>query len=233
MNPAHSFDQKATLCQGECCLLSFSSLSSSSPDAQKNPILPQHAHVPARLALGAVRGALQFGVQGVLRGKAECGVSGRVIEWHCIIQLNINIPIQEKEERRSSMKTTFIGMLSAAVLLAAMILPAFATDPAGQVRHMVVFKYKKTATDEQIRRVTDAFRGLKEKIPGIVSFEQGANISTEKKDQGFSHVYLLTFEDVKARDAYLPHPEHKKFGDLLGSLGVLEDVFVVDFSPAK
>jgi hypothetical protein len=37
--------------------------------------------------------------------------------------------------------------------------------------------------------------------------------------------------DVKARDAYLPHPEHKKFGELLGRVGVLEDVFVVDFSP--
>ena len=131
------------------------------------------------------------------------------------------------------MKTTLLGWMSAAVLLAAVVLPAFASNPAGQVRHVVVFKYKKTATEDQIRRVTDAFRGLKEKIPGIVSFEQGANISTEKKDQGFSHVYLLTFDDVTARDAYLPHPEHKKFGDLLGKLGVLEDVFVVDFSPGK
>ena len=131
------------------------------------------------------------------------------------------------------MKTTLIGLLSTAVLLAAMILPAFAANPAGQVRHVVVFKYKKSATEEQIRQVTDAFRELKEKVPGIVSFEQGANISTEKKDLGFSHVYLVTFEDVKARNAYLPHPEHKKFGELLGKLKVLEDVFVVDFSPGK
>jgi hypothetical protein len=31
----------------------------------------------------------------------------------------------------------------------------------------------------------------------------------------------------------LPHPEHKKFGELLGSLKVMEDVFVVDYEPAK
>jgi hypothetical protein len=131
------------------------------------------------------------------------------------------------------MKTTLIGWISIVALLAAAVFPAFAAVPPGQVRHIVVFKYTKTATEEQIKQVTDAFRALKDKIPGIVSFEQGANISPEKKDLGFSHVYLLTFDSVKSRDAYLPHPEHKKFGDLLGMLGVVEDVLVVDFSPGS
>jgi hypothetical protein len=44
-------------------------------------------------------------------------------------------------------------------------------------------------------------------------------------------VYFITFTDAKARDAYLPHPAHQAFGKLLGSLGVLEDVFVVDYTP--
>ena len=47
--------------------------------------------------------------------------------------------------------------------------------------------------------------------------------------RGFTHVYLLTFEDTGARDAYLPHPEHKKFVSLLGKLDVLEEPFIVDF----
>jgi Stress responsive A/B Barrel Domain len=42
-------------------------------------------------------------------------------------------------------------------------------------------------------------------------------------------VCLVTFESAQARDAYLPHPEHQKFGALLRSLGVFEDVFVVDY----
>jgi len=99
------------------------------------------------------------------------------------------------------------------------------------VRHVVVFKYKSGATEDQIRQVTDSFRDLKKKIPGIVSFERGVNNSPEGKSLGFTHVYLLTFEDANARDAYLPHAEHKKFGELLGKLGVLENVFVVDFVP--
>ena len=98
------------------------------------------------------------------------------------------------------------------------------------VRHVVVFKYKAGTTDAQIRQVTDAFRALKDKIPGIVSFEHGVNHSPENLNQGFTHVYLLTFTNAAARDAYLPHPEHRKFGEMLGS--VLEQPFVVDYTPA-
>jgi len=99
------------------------------------------------------------------------------------------------------------------------------------VRHVVVFRYKEEAKPAEIKQVTDSFRALQDHIPGIVSFEYGINNSPEGKDQGFSHVYLMTFESAEARDAYLPHPEHKKFGQMLGELNILEDVFVVDYHP--
>lgn len=101
------------------------------------------------------------------------------------------------------------------------------------VRHVVVFKYKEGATAEQIQTVTDAFRQLQHNIPGILSFEYGVNMSPEGKNQGFTHVYLLTFEDAAARDAYLPHPEHKKFGEVLRASGIFEDAFVVDYVPQE
>jgi len=110
------------------------------------------------------------------------------------------------------------------------VLTSFAFKGQEKVRHLVVFKYKATATPGQIAEVSDAFRSLKMKIPGIESFEHGNNISPEKKDLGFNHVYLITFKSAAARDAYLPHPEHKNFGQLLSKLDVVEDVFVVDFS---
>ena len=101
------------------------------------------------------------------------------------------------------------------------------------VRHIVVFKYKPEATEAQIRQVTDTFAALKDRIDGITSFEHGVNNSPENLNRGFTHVYQLTFESAAARDAYLPHPEHKKFGELLGQLGILEEVFVVDYVPAS
>jgi Stress responsive A/B Barrel Domain len=119
------------------------------------------------------------------------------------------------------------------IILAAIItagtLFGFAYTSANRVKHVVVFKYKSTATPDQIAQVTTAFRALKGKIPGIVGFEYGTNNSPENLNKGFTHVYLLTFTDAAARDAYLPHPEHKKFGALLGELKILEEPFVVDF----
>lgn len=97
------------------------------------------------------------------------------------------------------------------------------------MKHIVVFKYKASATSDQINEVTEAFQVLKAKIPGIDSFEYGVNNSPENLNKGFTHVYLITFENAGARDAYLPHPEHKKFGELLRKLDILEEAFVVDF----
>lgn len=127
-------------------------------------------------------------------------------------------------------------------LVGALLVSAFSTLPTPMpaveqksepVRHIVVFKFKKTATPEQITQLTRAFRELRGRIPGITAFEDGVNNSPEGKNLGFTHVYQLTFESVAARDAYLPHPEHKRFGELLGKLGILEDAFVVDYTPGR
>jgi len=125
------------------------------------------------------------------------------------------------------MKTKYYLLLS--LFLITTSVNSFIPPPSTSVKHSVVFKYKSTATAAQIEEVTTAFKALKGKIPGIVTFEYGVNNSPENLNKGFTHVYLLTFESTSARDAYLPHPEHKKFGELLGRLGVLEEPFVVDF----
>jgi hypothetical protein len=129
----------------------------------------------------------------------------------------------------ATMMTLALGLL----LSTAPTLGAQAAVSPETVRHIVVFKYKPGATEEQIKQVTDAFVALKTKIPNIVSIEHGVNNSPEKHNQGFTHVYQVTFTNAAARDAYLPHPAHKAFGELLGKLGVLEDVFVVDYTPAR
>ena len=129
------------------------------------------------------------------------------------------------------MKIKSSSLLLVVVLVA--MLSAFSYQRDEQVRHIVVFKYKASATPDQIKEATDAFRDLKNKIPGIVSFEHGVNISPEKKDQGFNHVYQITFKNAATRDAYLPHPDHNNFGKILGRLSIVEDVFVVDYQVAE
>ena len=105
--------------------------------------------------------------------------------------------------------------------------PANARVARGKLVHMVSFKFKESATPEQIKEVETAFQALKGKIPQIVSLEWGTNNSPEKLNKGFTHGYVLTFNNEKDRDAYLVHPDHKAFGGLVGP--VLADVFVLDF----
>ncbi|WP_439510095.1 Dabb family protein [Marinimicrobium koreense] len=112
-------------------------------------------------------------------------------------------------------------------MLAAVSTAHAAEDP---VRHIVAFKYKEGSTESDIHQVTNAFRALQNKIPGIVSYEDGINNSPEGLNKGFTHVYVVTFDDEEARDEYLPHPEHKKFVSLMEELDILEDVFVIDYS---
>jgi len=120
---------------------------------------------------------------------------------------------------------TFIFIVGLICSLTAMAGEALAKE--GRLRHVVAFKFKDSATKEKIKEVEDAFRALKGKIPQIVAYEWGTNISPEKLDKGFTHGFILSFKNEKDRDAYLVHPEHKKFGELVG--GVLADVFVIDF----
>ena len=120
---------------------------------------------------------------------------------------------------------TFIAFLSA-IIVSAMITNASAAD---RLQHVVCFKFKSTATAEDIKKVEVAFQGLKHKIPLIVSLEWGTNVSKEQKDKGFTHCFVLTFKSEQDRDAYVVHPEHKAFGKIVGPL--LDDVFVLDFWP--
>jgi hypothetical protein len=97
-----------------------------------------------------------------------------------------------------------------------------------KIQHVVCFKFKEDATAAQIEEVEDAFAGLKDKITGIDRLEWGTNNSPEGLNKGFTHCFIVTFTSAKAREVYLPHPEHKAFVAILKP--ILEDVFVIDFA---
>jgi hypothetical protein len=101
----------------------------------------------------------------------------------------------------------------------------------GKIRHIVLLKFKDGASREQVKAVEDAFAGLQAKIPQIRDFEWGTDISPEGLQQGFTHCFLVTFDDEKARDEYLPHPAHKAFVEVLKP--VLDKVLVVDYKARR
>ncbi|MDH5400649.1 MAG: Dabb family protein [Cyclobacteriaceae bacterium] len=96
-----------------------------------------------------------------------------------------------------------------------------------QLRHVVLFKFKENTSAEDITKVEEAFAALPGKIPEIKGYEWGTNNSPEGLDKGFTHCFFLTFESEEGRAVYLPHPDHKAFGAVLGPH--LEDVLVLDY----
>jgi hypothetical protein len=95
------------------------------------------------------------------------------------------------------------------------------------LRHVVLFKFKEGTSKKDIAKVESAFSALPSKITEIVSYEWGLNNSPEGLEKGFTHCFFLTFKSEEDRAIYLPHPDHKAFGAVLGPH--LDDVLVVDY----
>jgi hypothetical protein len=116
-----------------------------------------------------------------------------------------------------------IAVASTTLALTAIGAESGGATQKGKLRHVVAFKFKESASKDDIKKVETAFRDLKKKIKEIVSYEWGMNNSPENKNRGCTHAFILE----KDRDAYLVHPEHKAFGKIVGP--VLDEVFVIDF----
>jgi hypothetical protein len=116
-----------------------------------------------------------------------------------------------------------------AALLCACLLMGLATNAvaAAKIDHVVCFKFKASASPQDIKKVEEAFQALAQKLPQVSKFKWGTNISKEQRDKGFTHCFIVTFKSEKDRDAYLSHPDHKAFASSVGP--VVDDIFVIDF----
>ncbi|WDQ19334.1 Dabb family protein [Rhodopirellula sp. P2] len=99
--------------------------------------------------------------------------------------------------------------------------------PKKLLRHVVMFGFKETSSAAEVQVVVDAFRNLPNEIPEISGFEFGTNNSPEGLNDGLTHCFLVTFESEADREAYLPHPAHKAFVEVLKPH--LEKVVVIDY----
>ena len=136
-----------------------------------------------------------------------------------------------KNPTHISMTKILSILLGSAVVLAVALVARAADQPSnsqkGRLLHVVSFKFKTSATPEQIQQAESAFRALAKKVSQVKQFEWGTNVSPEKRDKGFTHCFILTFKTEKDRDDYLVHPEHTAFVKLV--LPLVDDVFVLDF----
>ncbi len=78
-----------------------------------------------------------------------------------------------------------------------------------ELKHALFLKFKSATISEEIKEVEDALAKLPSQCPSIKHFEWGKNNSPEKHDEGFTHCYMFTFDDVKGLKDYASSDEHR------------------------
>ena len=66
-------------------------------------------------------------------------------------------------------------------------------ERANTYRHVVLFKFKDTASAETVAGIEDAFRAFCASLPFVTDFEWGLNSSPEGLNEGFTHCFIVTF----------------------------------------
>lgn len=108
-----------------------------------------------------------------------------------------------------------ILLFSSLVIFSTIAMQAQQKDKQKLLRHVVLFGWKEGTDSTDIKKIIEAFKKLPSQISQIKTFEWGTNNSPENLNQGLTHCFFVTFSSEKDRDAYLVHPAHKAFVDLL------------------
>lgn len=95
------------------------------------------------------------------------------------------------------------------------------------IRHILLIKFKASATSEKIQQLRELFETMPVKVEGVSDVEWGLNNSPEGKNKDYTHAVMMTFSDEAGRQNYLPHPEHDALKEVFRPL--LEDIIVFDY----
>lgn len=95
------------------------------------------------------------------------------------------------------------------------------------VQHMVVVKFRPEVTSTEIDQVLNSLNEFWRVTRGIRYFAAGPYSSPEGLNQGFTHGFLVTFEDSAARNAYLVDPEHQRLVNQI--VPKLDQIVAFDF----
>ena len=99
------------------------------------------------------------------------------------------------------------------------------------LKHIVLIRAREGTTVDQVEEAFLQLGALVGVFPGLRGFSGGLNNSPEGKAQGYTHGFIMTFDDAAARDAYLPHSEHQRVITYLRPW--VQEVLVLDYEPLQ
>ena len=123
----------------------------------------------------------------------------------------------------------FVAMACVVTLTAWFSLQTVAAQKGDKpvLKHIVLYKFKDSLTQEQVDEVIKTFNALPSKIPSILGSAAGTNVSKEGKSEGLTHSFVLTFKNMEDLDAYIAHPAHQAYVDIVKTRR--EKVVVFDY----
>jgi hypothetical protein len=77
------------------------------------------------------------------------------------------------------------------------------------IRHVVMFRWNDSVTDEQLVGMASALDALPGEIPEIVSYHHGRDLGIGATN--FEYSITADFADVDGFTAYRDHPDHQRF----------------------
>ncbi|KAL8026025.1 hypothetical protein ABFX02_14G002000 [Erythranthe guttata] len=101
----------------------------------------------------------------------------------------------------------------------------------GEVKHILLAKFKQGISEDQIDEYIKQYANLVNLVPSMKSFSWGKDVSIEKLNEGYTHIFESTFESTQGIADYISHPDHVQYANRL--LPQLEKVLVVDYKPTK
>jgi hypothetical protein len=105
-----------------------------------------------------------------------------------------------------------------------------AVDKA-RLRHVVLVKFEEDAEKKAVKSALEKVVAMPKDIDLIKGLEWGVNNSPEGLSRGLTHGFIMSFDNAKDRDAYLPHPDHQEVVKAI--LPLVEDLLVIDYVSAK
>jgi hypothetical protein len=76
------------------------------------------------------------------------------------------------------------------------------------IQHIVLFRFKDSASPAQIAEAGDALLAMKQGIPEIQQLHFGPNLGPSIQE--YSHVLIVGCADMGAVQRYLDHPVHRQ-----------------------
>lgn len=78
------------------------------------------------------------------------------------------------------------------------------------MRHFGVLKFTPEITEDQIWACFHLMKQMVGKIDGLLDMDYGPYNGNEGLNDEFTHGFVMTFDNAKSRDAYLPHPVNEE-----------------------